>query len=268
MNSIEAAIRKTPPLSVVDRIQYPDTHQDFLNIEANNVPVVFINCPLMTKMTSHSDLLKSGFNPLVKARNGNREIKKIGKLLEVNLQDLLKSDFASGAVYVGKHRLSCKGLKTLLGVNIYDNDQILANRDNRSKYMWCGPPKCITPLHLDTINNLAWNVYGRKTWFLASPKDMYFNSYLEAFREPYIQNDKGLWIRSENRRRPSFSKVTKNPLAEHKDFPKAKEIIFHKVVLEKNEMLYLPAYWGHYVRTDTDSLMINHWYDQVPSILT
>ena len=131
--------------------------------------------------------------------------------------------------------------------------------------VWTGG--VVTPLHLDTINNLAWNIYGKKTWLLASPKDMYYNSHLGEFKEAYKQ-DRNLWVRNELERDPTFSTITGNPFsANSKEYPNAHKIDFHEVVMGENEMLYLPAYWGHYVETDTDSLMINHWYDHIPSIL-
>jgi hypothetical protein len=268
VNSIEMVIGKTPSQITIDRVEYPSTRQEFLNIEASNVPVIFVNCPLSTKITNRLDLFKSGFNPLVKARRADRKGEDIGDRLEINLQDLLKSDFKNKTRYIGKHRLSQEDLRDLLEISIYDEGQILAKRGVNSVNMWCGPEGCITPLHLDTINNLAWNIYGRKTWLLVSPKDMYLNSYLKVFREAYIQDERGVWVRNDLERDPSFSSMAENPLSvSSKDFPKAERINFHEIVLKENEMLYLPAYWGHYVKTNTDSLMINHWYDQIPSIL-
>jgi len=189
-------------------------------------------------------------------------------LLEINLQDLLRSNFERGSRYVGKHRLNTRALKKLLGVNLYGKGQILEGMGINSANMWCGPKGCVTPLHLDTINNLAWNVYGQKTWFLVSPEDMYHKAYLESFKEPYEEDYKGDWTRNDNGRSPTFSKMTENPLKSFNHFPMSRGIKFHKVVFRENEMLYLPAYWGHYVNTDSDSLMINHWYDEVPIILS
>lgn len=267
VKSIEVVIEKTPSQVEIKRIEYPRTRQEFLNIEANNIPVIFVNCPLSTKMKNRLDLFRSGFNPTVQARRGDRKDKEIGDKLEINLRDLLRSDFKNGELYIGKHRLSQEDLRRLLGVSIYDEGQILEKRGINSANMWCGPEGCVTPLHLDTINNLAWNIYGKKTWLLASPKDMYYNSHLGEFKEAYKQ-DRNLWVRNELERDPTFSTITGNPFsANSKEYPNAHKIDFHEVVMGENEMLYLPAYWGHYVETDTDSLMINHWYDHIPSIL-
>lgn len=265
--SIEVVIEKTPSKVKIDHVEFPKTQQEFLEIEANNLPVVFYNCPLGIDMVSRLDLFKSGFNPVVQARLADRKSKDIGEEMDINLKDLLRSNFDNGTRYVGKQRLMKIALKKLLGVNLYERGQILDGMEVSSANMWCGPKGCITPLHLDTINNLAWNIYGQKTWLLVSPEDMYHNAYLEPFKEPYKEDYKGDWDRNDNKRSPTFSKMTGNPLKSFDEFPKARKIKYHKVVFRENEMLYLPAYWGHYVKTDSDSLMINHWYDEVPIIL-
>ena len=269
LSSIEAVIEETPSRLKIKRVEYPRTRKDFLKIEAGNVPVIFVNCPLSTRMRNRVDLLKSGFNPLVKARRGDREGENIGDLLETSLHDLLRSRFKRGTRYIGKHRLSQRDLRKLLGVSLYDRGQILSGREVNSVNMWCGPKGCVTPLHLDTINNLAWNIYGRKKWLLVSPKDMLDNAHLDTFKEAYKQEKDGHWVRNDLERDPSFSRIKGSPLsANPKTFPNARKINFHEIVLDENEMLYLPAYWGHYVETDSDSLMINHWYDMVPSVLS
>ena len=266
--SIEVVIENTPSNIRIDRVEFPRTQEEFLEIEANNVPVIFYNCPLGTNMVNRLELFKSDFNPMVESRLADRNKKDIGELLEINLQDLLRSNFERGSRYVGKHRLNTRALKKLLGVNLYGKGQILEGMGINSANMWCGPKGCVTPLHLDTINNLAWNVYGQKTWFLVSPEDMYHKAYLEPFKEPYEEDYKGDWTRNDGGRSPTFSKMTENPLKSFNQFPMSRGIKFHKVVFRENEMLYLPAYWGHYVNTDSDSLMINHWYDEVPIILS
>ena len=106
VKSIEVVIEKTPSQVEIKRIEYPRTRQEFLNIEASNIPVVFVNCPLSTKMKNRLDLFRSGFNPTVQARRGDRKDKEIGDKLEINLRDLLRSDFKNGELYIGKHRLS------------------------------------------------------------------------------------------------------------------------------------------------------------------
>ena len=73
VNSIEMVIEKTPSHITIERIEYPRTRQEFLNIEASNVPFIFVNCPLSTEMEDRLDLFKSGFNPLVEARRGDRK---------------------------------------------------------------------------------------------------------------------------------------------------------------------------------------------------
>ena len=96
--SIEVVI-ETPSQVEIKRIEYPRTRQEFLNIEASNIPVVFVNCPLSTKMKNRLDLFRSGFNPTVQARRGDRKDKEIGDKLEINLRDLLRSDFKNGELY-------------------------------------------------------------------------------------------------------------------------------------------------------------------------
>lgn len=266
--SIEEVIEKTPSNVRIKRVEFPKTQQEFLEIEANNLPVIFYNCPLKTNMANRLDLFRCGYNPIVEARFADRESKDIGKLLDISLQDLLRSNFERGSRYVGKHRLTTRALRKLLGTCLYDDGEILEGMGINSANMWCGPKGCVTPLHLDTINNLAWNVYGQKTWLLVSPEDMYHKAYLETFNETYEQDYKGDWVRNDNGRSPTFSKITEYPLSSFNKFPNSRGITYHEVVFRENEMLYLPAYWGHYVETDSDSLMINHWYDEVPIILS
>lgn len=46
LKSIEVVIRETPPVLKIKRVKYPQTRQEFLEIERGKVPVIFYDCPL------------------------------------------------------------------------------------------------------------------------------------------------------------------------------------------------------------------------------
>jgi len=76
--SIEVVIENTPSNIRIDRVEFPRTQEEFLEIEANNVPVIFYNCPLGTNMVNRLELFKSDFNPMVESRLADRNKKDIG----------------------------------------------------------------------------------------------------------------------------------------------------------------------------------------------
>jgi LPS sulfotransferase NodH len=118
-------------------------------------------------------------------------------------------------------------------------------------FFWYGPADTVTPLHHDTSNIFMAQVWGRKRIKLISPND-----------HEFIYNDIGV-----------FSHVDcDNPdLAR---FPLFKGATVIEVVLEPEEVLFLPVGWWHHVRALDISLTVtftnfafpNHFEWRMPQI--
>lgn len=115
----------------------------------------------------------------------------------------------------------------------------------KSPSLWLGQKGCITPLHLDTLDNFVYHLKGRKKWILIPP--CYMQS-LGAFR--------------------SFPDKFPNLYCSLIDLRNAEEVTKLKsecealeIVVRDGQLLFLPAGWGHYVETISFSININLWVD-------
>jgi len=110
-----------------------------------------------------------------------------------------------------------------------------------SPSIWIGPTDSITPLHIDGLDNISFQLMGKKRWILIDP--IYYSSLqmIAPFSEfPNLHV-------SEIDLREGFS------ILEERSIPT------HLVAVDKGEGLYLPAGWGHFVLTDSPSVMVNLW---------
>jgi jumonji domain-containing protein 7 len=108
--------------------------------------------------------------------------------------------------------------------------------------LWFGSAGNVTPLHFDVSNNLFAQLHGCKRMVLFSPHDT-------PYLSPYpVQS---------NMRHVS------NVDAESPDtnlFPAYAHAAPISLELNAGELLFLPAYWWHQVRSLTASISINFWW--------
>jgi hypothetical protein len=118
--------------------------------------------------------------------------------------------------------------------------------------LWLGPDKSITPLHVDGLDNISFQLSGKKKWILISPK---FYDALEM-SAPFAETP-NLHVSSLDLRN-GFEELTNRNLT------------FEVVDIVPGEGLYLPAGWAHFVVTQGNSAMVNLWASKktcVPRIL-
>jgi len=105
--------------------------------------------------------------------------------------------------------------------------------------MWIGPSNSRTPLHKDTPDNLAIQLYGRKKWIF------------------YNKNSNKHLCFDENNSTLEWSNYSINNFF---TCPSALLARRYEKIMEPGDMLYLPSQWGHDVENVTNSIMINLWY--------
>jgi len=115
----------------------------------------------------------------------------------------------------------------------------------RNTNLWLSQRGSRIPLHFDTFDNLLAQVRGTKRVKLLTPQQ---TAYL------YPGVDGAEFASKVDPERPDLSNY---PL-----FRMAK--LHSECLLHAGDILYIPAYWWHYVTTESDvSLSLNFWYHLV-----
>ncbi len=107
---------------------------------------------------------------------------------------------------------------------------------------WLSGRDVRTPLHMDLPDNLFAQIVGRKQVTLFAPRNE-----LWMYRSPPWSS------------RPQISRVD----AEHPDyerFPRFRNARPIRLVLDPGEVLYLPRYWWHQMRSLDTSVSANEWW--------
>lgn len=108
--------------------------------------------------------------------------------------------------------------------------------------LWFGSAGNVTPLHYDHTNNFFAQVYGRKRLTLFDPMqtDLLY---------PYPLEASASHVSFVDLEQPDFGK-----------YPKFRQARALTGVMESGELLYLPAYWWHHVRSLQISISVNFWW--------
>lgn len=107
--------------------------------------------------------------------------------------------------------------------------------------LWFGGAGNLTPLHYDRANNLLAQFWGRKHLTLFDPQQF-------DLLYPAIESD-----------RPHISRA--NLLApDDEAFPLLRQAAPLEGVLEPGDVLYMPPYWWHQVRSLDLSISVNFWW--------
>lgn len=101
---------------------------------------------------------------------------------------------------------------------------------DEAAFAWIGQAGVVSPLHLDAANNFFCQVHGRKLVRLYSPDD-------SACFYPHRVDEVA-----------HFSTVDAEApdLAQH---PRFAEATCYQTILEPGDLLFLPAYWWHHMRS-------------------
>jgi hypothetical protein len=114
-------------------------------------------------------------------------------------------------------------------------------RDRPMVNVWFGSLGTVTPLHHDGLHNLFGQVYGTKTVVLFDPAD---TPYLSPRSDGPMSHVSGIDIESPD-------------LGLHPAFAHAKPYTVH---MEPGNLLFIPAYWWHHVRSRDTSISVNQWW--------
>ena len=113
---------------------------------------------------------------------------------------------------------------------------------------WLGASGSVTPLHKDSTDNFAFQMFGEKRWTLFPVRDIPFLS----MSRPDLGDEMDFATSAIDLRKLDADRF---PL-----FDNAKSI---SLTLAPGEMLYLPAGWAHFVETVTPALTINYWLSKL-----
>jgi hypothetical protein len=109
--------------------------------------------------------------------------------------------------------------------------------------LWFGSAGTSSPLHFDGGDNLHCQVFGCKRWVFFSPEDT-----------------SKLYPVPEGSKLPHLSLVD----LEHIDYglyPSLEAATPIEVELEPGDMVFVPAFWWHFVKSRSVSISVNRWWD-------
>ena len=108
-------------------------------------------------------------------------------------------------------------------------------------HLWFGSAGNVTPLHYDPLNNFFLQLHGRKRFTLFSPR--FFDELY-----PFPIDARFSHISHVDAERPDLDK--------HPRFVEAQR---HEVALGPGDLLFLPAFWWHHVRSLDVAISLNFW---------
>jgi jumonji domain-containing protein 7 len=108
--------------------------------------------------------------------------------------------------------------------------------------LWFGSGGTVTSLHFDLSNNLYAQVYGSKTMTLFGP-----------------EQDAALYRHPKECKMPHFSFVDVDK-PDYDAFPRFREARPLRVTLRPGQMLFMPAFWWHHVKSESMSISVNQWF--------
>lgn len=143
-----------------------------------------------------------------------------------------------------RHYVMQQPLAALLPALVDDlrTEELPAAVDPRGAHLWFGGPAIVTPLHYDPVHNFYVQLYGRKRMLLAAPDEL-----------------AGLYPADFAGDCPHISRVD----PEHPDLdahPALADVTLWRADLEPGDVLYLPAFWWHHVRSLSTAVSVNLWH--------
>lgn len=109
--------------------------------------------------------------------------------------------------------------------------------------LWVSPAGCSTVLHFDSSDNIILQLEGSKTVTL-------FDPYQSSSMYPH----------SGDSRIPHVSRLSFYTEPDQTQFPLFKEAKLSIAEVNPGDMLFIPAFWWHYIVTKKNSVSINFWW--------
>jgi hypothetical protein len=155
--------------------------------------------------------------------------------------------YPEGSLFYLKQR----GLQELPGLLADVRRPLFYGHDIQAVNLWIGNTGCWTPLHFDQADNVMCQVAGTRRVRLYSPEQG--RSLYPVFAAGPLDDEL---------MPPYFSMVSdvrSADLSRLPDFAGVEPVV--DIELRPGEMLYVPAYWWHFVEiTDGPGILVNFWY--------
>lgn len=124
--------------------------------------------------------------------------------------------------------------------------KLIKLRESKVTNLWLSPRDKFSGLHYDYVDNFNFQIFGRKTYFIAPPqvKEFYVG---KVFDQKYHHSNINDIFNYNRTKFPAFSgNISK----------------FYQVDTNNGDLLYIPAFWWHQVYTKDYILSanINWWY--------
>ena len=107
-------------------------------------------------------------------------------------------------------------------------------------HFWAGGAGVSTPLHWDNLQNLYGQVIGRKRFLLAAPEDL-------DKLYPYPASARFAHISYANPDDPA-------------QWPRIQDVSWLECIVEPGDLLFIPAFWWHHVRSLDVAVSVNYWW--------
>eukprot|EP01084_Bolivina_argentea_P248404 415507_1 len=230
--------------------KYYDFHtiskNSFIFLINNSEPIIFKNVIKNNdlrkcEITNFCNSFKSNFLMVRYGNYGDTEGRKNRKFKNVTMEAYCSSIKNGSGEYGGNNKFD---QNIFHAMKIKPNCNFL-NDFPRVMKIWIGPQKSRTPLHKDSPDNLALQLYGKKKWVIYDRKD---NSNL-CFP---TNNEKLEW--------------SKYSINDYDTCQQATHVTPYNIVLNAGEMLYLPKQWAHDCTNLVQSIMVNFWYHNINSL--
>jgi len=118
--------------------------------------------------------------------------------------------------------------------------------DLRALNFWFGGTGNITPVHFDYANNFLAQIHGRKEISLFAPDQSVYLYPLPLGPHGHVSQVNFL--------RPDLDR-----------FPMIEQAVGMHLVLNPGDLLFIPAFWWHGVKSLSMSISLNFWWKTVPS---
>ena len=110
-------------------------------------------------------------------------------------------------------------------------------------HLWIGPAGTLTPAHYDGAHTLFAQLRGTKRFWLIAPE------HYERLYPVGIGSDM-----------PHNSRIGDLERADVRRFPRLAEVRAYEVDVAPGELLFIPTFWWHQVRSLTSSISVNFWW--------
>ncbi|CAM9293620.1 unnamed protein product [Ectocarpus sp. 6 AP-2014] len=137
--------------------------------------------------------------------------------------------------------------------------------------LWVGKGGTTAVLHYDDYENLLCQVRGTKELVLFPPKDLENLYYVGRRKGKLKYHFPGKWTRDEldGPNKVIFSSSVRLDDPDFERHPRLKRCRPYRVVLQEGDVLYMPAFWHHEVRSYPDAeegnVAVNFWFRNVTS---